>query len=367
MVERADLGLLRHVLDRGLGQPPAGDAGVGRLEDPLAGGEATIGPETPSGLEQRPQPHGQPGPIPHPPHRQQDARHERVAVEGVVPDGQRLARRAEDDLLVRDQAREPYRVDADVERGRARLGRCPGAPGWSGRRANGPAPEPPAGPPRCLSAVCSAVPDGASTLPSWCSSMISTPSMSGAASSQKRMSSTAPRAKLGAITALAGRARTAPPPGSSRLGGIPLVPTTACTPCAAYHSRRSPMPAAVVKSTATSVPAAASDVHAAGRPPGQATAPREDREVLAGRTPGRPRRRARGRRPPARPHSVVRPMRPAAPTTPTRSIGANPTGPGAPRPGPAAMARPPRTRGPSARRSGRPERRRSRSSCSGSA
>ena len=48
-----------------------------------------------------------------------------------------------------------------------------------------------------------AVPDGASTLSSWCSSMISTPSMKGAASSAKRAISTAPIAKLAATTQLA--------------------------------------------------------------------------------------------------------------------------------------------------------------------
>ena len=47
-----------------------------------------------------------------------------------------------------------------------------------------------------------AVPDGASILWSWCSSMISAVSKYGAASSAKRIISTAPMAKLGAITQL---------------------------------------------------------------------------------------------------------------------------------------------------------------------
>jgi hypothetical protein len=46
-------------------------------------------------------------------------------------------------------------------------------------------------------AVSIAVPDGASTLASWCSSMTSAVSKHGAASSAKRIISTAPMAKLG--------------------------------------------------------------------------------------------------------------------------------------------------------------------------
>ena len=57
------------------------------------------------------------------------------------------------------------------------------------------------------SAVCIAVPDGASIFWSWCSSMISAVSKYGAASSAKRIISTAPMAKLGAIDAVARRER----------------------------------------------------------------------------------------------------------------------------------------------------------------
>ena len=53
------------------------------------------------------------------------------------------------------------------------------------------------------STVCSAVPDGASIFWSWWSSMTSAVSKHGAASSAKRTMSTAPMAKLAAITALA--------------------------------------------------------------------------------------------------------------------------------------------------------------------
>ena len=53
------------------------------------------------------------------------------------------------------------------------------------------------------SAVSMAVPDGASTFWSWWSSITSALSKYGAASSAKRIISTAPMAKLGAMTALA--------------------------------------------------------------------------------------------------------------------------------------------------------------------
>ena len=58
---------------------------------------------------------------------------------------------------------------------------------------------------RC--AVVTAVPDGASTLPSWCSSMISAVSKHGAASSAKRIISTALIAKFEAIEAVAAAER----------------------------------------------------------------------------------------------------------------------------------------------------------------
>ena len=70
---------------------------------------------------------------------------------------------------------------------------------------------------RC--AVSMAVPDGASTLASWCSSMISAVSKYGAASSAKRIISTAPMAKFGAITALAADASKRVRRSSSSAGG----------------------------------------------------------------------------------------------------------------------------------------------------
>ena len=75
------------------------------------------------------------------------------------------------------------------------------------------------------SRVARAVPEGASTLRSWCSSITSAVSKNGAAISAKRIIRAAPTAKLGAIRQLlapkaARRASTSP-------GVRPEVPTTA--------------------------------------------------------------------------------------------------------------------------------------------
>ena len=77
-----------------------------------------------------------------------------------------------------------------------------------------------------------AVPDGASRFSLWCSSMISTPSMSGAAIRLRWSNSTAPMAKLGTTT------RLAPVPlpekvasmAAMSLSDSPLVPMTAWMP-----------------------------------------------------------------------------------------------------------------------------------------
>ena len=106
-------------------------------------------------------------------------------------------------------------------------------------------------------AVATAVPDGASILPSWCSSMISALSKYGAANSAKRIISTALIAKLGTMMQLL-------PLNSDRKASMsaslkPVVPTTACTPCIASHGTVTRAESALVKSTTTSQPASASD------------------------------------------------------------------------------------------------------------
>ena len=67
--------------------------------------------------------------------------------------------------------------------------------------------------PSIISAVRAAVPEGASSLPGWCSSTISARSMIFDASAAKRIISTAPIAKLGAKNAFASdeRGRLAQP------------------------------------------------------------------------------------------------------------------------------------------------------------
>ncbi len=117
----------------------------------------------------------------------------------IVADRQRLAGRAEKDFLVGDQAPQAHRMDmhsrrASVPRRSARRSSCR-AP-QLGRRLG-------------LHGLGNtlrvniAVPEGASSLPSWCSSTISAVSKKGAANSAKRIMSTAPMAKLGATTQLA--------------------------------------------------------------------------------------------------------------------------------------------------------------------
>src|SRR3954447_2665642 len=65
-----------------------------------------------SQVEQGFQADGQPGTAADAAHGQEDSGHERYAVERVVADGQRLTRRAEDDLLMGDHPGDPQRVDA---------------------------------------------------------------------------------------------------------------------------------------------------------------------------------------------------------------------------------------------------------------
>ena len=80
------------------------------------------------------------------------------------------------------------------------------------------------------SAVAIAVPDGASTLSSWWSSMISAVSKYGAASSANFIMSTALIAKFGMIAALAVELSNRAASFSTSSSENPLVPTTACTP-----------------------------------------------------------------------------------------------------------------------------------------
>ena len=77
-----------------------------------------------------------------------------------------------------------------------------------------------------------AVPDGASRFALWCSSMISTPSMCGAAIRLRWSSSTAPMAKFGTTTRLAPvpLPEKSAPMAATSLSDSPLVPMTAWMP-----------------------------------------------------------------------------------------------------------------------------------------
>ena len=169
---------------------------------------------------------------------QEHAGHERGPVQGVVAQRQHLARRAQQDLLVCHQAPQADGMDLDPGGRFHPPGRCftvptGGAPVLGSPVLGSPcwarecwAPRAGKGPDRAASraaamrrAVCNAVPEGESSLPSWCSSITSTVSNQGAASSAKRIMSTAPMAKLGAKTQLAGPgAKVSPPPAPRRPG-----------------------------------------------------------------------------------------------------------------------------------------------------
>jgi hypothetical protein len=101
------------------------------------------------------------------------------------------------------------------------------------------------------SAVSIAVPDGASILFSWCSSMISADSNHGAAIAARCIIRTAPMAKFGATTAFA-RSPSKSPVRSCRSPSVrPVVPMTAWTPLRAHQREFDRTPSMFVKSTAT--------------------------------------------------------------------------------------------------------------------
>ena len=79
-------------------------------------------------------------------------------------------------------------------------------------------------------AVRAAVPDGASTLPAWCSSTTSTESKNRAACRANCIMSTAPTPKLGATSTCPGVASSHPRRVAKRASSKPLVPTTAAMP-----------------------------------------------------------------------------------------------------------------------------------------
>src|SRR5215831_3967981 len=129
--------------------------------------------------------------------------------------------------------------------------------------ASGLAPRPAAArAPEIIAAVLAAVPDGASTLPAWCSSTTSAESKNRAACSANLIISTAPIEKLGTTRTLGRLASASPvtpaePPArlaaSASLGpSKPEVPMTTFRPACTHQARFSITAAGLVKSTTTS-------------------------------------------------------------------------------------------------------------------
>ncbi len=156
-------------------------------------------------------------------------------------------------------------------------------------------------------AVIIAVPDGASALASWCSSMTSAVSKNGAASSAKRIISTAPMAKFGAIRQLdrVNADRSAATSSSVK----PVVPTTACSPCSPHQAALARAASRTVRSTATST-SAASMAPGSSATTIPATVPPARRRATAATS-------SRSGSAAMAAHTVV-PIRPVAPNTPTR-------------------------------------------------
>ena len=102
------------VLDRGLGQSPAGHAVVGGLQEPLPHVTHAVTRHGRSQVEEGFDPDRQAGAIGHRPHGQEHAGHEGAAVVGVVADGEALPEGAEDDLFVGDQPGQAHRMDVDA-------------------------------------------------------------------------------------------------------------------------------------------------------------------------------------------------------------------------------------------------------------
>ena len=108
------------------------------------------------------------------------------------------------------------------------------------------------------SAVRAAVPEGASILRSWCSSMISTWSRCGAASLAISIMITAPIAKLGAMKAPTPRAAASCSMRSTCSGDIPVVPMTGDTSASSATNAFAAAASATEKSTVAAGDVAAS-------------------------------------------------------------------------------------------------------------
>ena len=165
------------------------------------------------------------------PHRHQDTGHERRSVVRVVPDRERLARWYRGSPL----GARPSRASAPSAPAPASLASPPRAPSATTVLVGSAAHSFDASTMR--EAVSIAVPEGASTFASWCSSMISAVSNHGAASAAKWIINTAPIAKFAATTAFACECANSSASSSKSSSVKPVVPTTAWTPCAATPAK----------------------------------------------------------------------------------------------------------------------------------
>jgi hypothetical protein len=110
-----------------------------------------------------------------------------------------------------------------------------------------------------IDAVRSAVPDGASALFAWCSSITSAEGKNLAAWAANRIIKMAPTEKFGTTrTRTSGCSGSQPRTSSSRSSPNPDVPTTASTSCRTHQCRLDMTTPGWVKSTTTSQPVSAS-------------------------------------------------------------------------------------------------------------
>src|SRR5581483_6698413 len=106
-------------------------------------------------------------------------------------------------------------------------------------------------------AVRKAVPDGASILAAWCSSMTSADSKNRAASAANRIMRIAPMEKFGTTSTRTLAAASQPRTSASRSSSNPEVPTTTSRLCSTHHLRLPMTAPGWVKSSTTSQPASA--------------------------------------------------------------------------------------------------------------
>ena len=110
-----------------------------------------------------------------------------------------------------------------------------------------------------IDAVRSAVPDGASALPAWCSSITSAETKNRAACAANRIIKMAPMEKFGTTrTRTSGCSASQPRTSSSRSSTNPDVPTTTSRSCSTHQRRLSMTTPGWVKSITTSHPVSAS-------------------------------------------------------------------------------------------------------------